>query len=181
MQVPDLYIRSIRSCLTSGEVDAVYVCVPNHLHREYAEAAARNRVHVLYEKPLAPTRTIAAIIRTARTNNVQLRPPVPQSTSGTAKIDPMSGSSSMDRPNARKRKCATRLLSRCQSAMRRTVCCQTMPKLPTASSCMGHGQVVLNTGLLHHAAATSRPARLQPAGRGTTGELVQSRCSYETA
>ena len=40
-------------CLQSGEVDAVYLAVPNHLHREYAERAARAGVHVLCEKPLA--------------------------------------------------------------------------------------------------------------------------------
>ncbi len=40
-------------CLRSGEVDAVYLALPNHLHREYAERAARAGVHVLCEKPLA--------------------------------------------------------------------------------------------------------------------------------
>jgi glucose-fructose oxidoreductase len=40
-------------CLRSGEVDAVYLAVPNHVHREYAERAARAGVHVLCEKPLA--------------------------------------------------------------------------------------------------------------------------------
>ena len=29
-------------CLESGEVDAVYIALPNHLHREYAVAAARS-------------------------------------------------------------------------------------------------------------------------------------------
>lgn len=36
-------------------VDAVYLCVPNALHRDLAERAARAGKHVLCEKPLAPT------------------------------------------------------------------------------------------------------------------------------
>jgi len=40
-------------CLLSGEVDAVYIALPNSMHREYAVRAAEARVHVLCEKPLA--------------------------------------------------------------------------------------------------------------------------------
>lgn len=40
-------------CLKSGAVDAVYIALPNHLHCEYAERAARAGVHVLCEKPMA--------------------------------------------------------------------------------------------------------------------------------
>lgn len=40
-------------CLQSGEIDAVYIALPNHLHRAYAVAAAEARVHVLCEKPMA--------------------------------------------------------------------------------------------------------------------------------
>jgi predicted dehydrogenase len=39
----------------SGDIDAVYVAVPNHKHREYTERAARHGVHVLVEKPMAVT------------------------------------------------------------------------------------------------------------------------------
>jgi glucose-fructose oxidoreductase len=38
-----------------SQVDAVYLAVPNHLHREYAVRAAQARVHVLCEKPMAVT------------------------------------------------------------------------------------------------------------------------------
>jgi glucose-fructose oxidoreductase len=43
------------ACLASGEVDAVYLAVPNHLHCEYAVRAAEAGVHVLCEKPMAVT------------------------------------------------------------------------------------------------------------------------------
>jgi predicted dehydrogenase len=39
--------------LRSGEVDAVYIALPNHLHRDYTVRAARAGVHVLCEKPMA--------------------------------------------------------------------------------------------------------------------------------
>jgi predicted dehydrogenase len=39
--------------LRSGEVDAVYIALPNSLHAEYAIRAAQAGVHVLVEKPMA--------------------------------------------------------------------------------------------------------------------------------
>jgi predicted dehydrogenase len=41
--------------MRSGKVDAVYLCLPNSLHCEYAVRAARAGVHVLCEKPMAVT------------------------------------------------------------------------------------------------------------------------------
>jgi predicted dehydrogenase len=41
-------------CLQDG-IDAVYIALPNSMHRAYAEGAARAGVHVLCEKPMAVT------------------------------------------------------------------------------------------------------------------------------
>jgi len=41
--------------LASDAVDAVYIAVPNDLHAEMTLIAARHGVHVLCEKPMAPT------------------------------------------------------------------------------------------------------------------------------
>jgi predicted dehydrogenase len=54
-------------------VDAVYLVLPNHLHREYAVRAANARVHVLCEKPMAVTEEdCQAMIDAADTNHVKL-------------------------------------------------------------------------------------------------------------
>jgi predicted dehydrogenase len=60
------------ACLRSG-IDAVYIALPNHLHRRYAERAARAGVHVLCEKPMALTeRDCEAMIRAADKGGVKL-------------------------------------------------------------------------------------------------------------
>ena len=56
-----------------SEVDAVYIAVPNHLHREYAVRAANAGVHVLCEKPMAVTEEeCKAMIDAAEQNQVKL-------------------------------------------------------------------------------------------------------------
>jgi glucose-fructose oxidoreductase len=41
--------------LASGEIDAVYIALPNDLHADAVVRAAAHGVHVLCEKPMAPT------------------------------------------------------------------------------------------------------------------------------
>lgn len=59
-------------CLKDG-VDAVYIVLPNHLHREYAVRAAKSGVHVLCEKPMAVTSLeCEEMIRAAEESRVKL-------------------------------------------------------------------------------------------------------------
>lgn len=46
---------SFETVLEQGEIDAVYIATPNSRHKEFALRAAASGVHVLCEKPLAPT------------------------------------------------------------------------------------------------------------------------------
>ena len=61
------------TCLHSGLIDAVYIALPNNLHRDYAVRAARAGVHVLCEKPLAVTEDdCQKIIKACAEHNVKL-------------------------------------------------------------------------------------------------------------
>ncbi|WP_206603133.1 Gfo/Idh/MocA family protein [Leptolyngbya ohadii] len=60
-------------CLNSGEVDAVYIALPNHLHREYTVRTAEQGIHVLCEKPMAVTADeCEEMIRACESNDVKL-------------------------------------------------------------------------------------------------------------
>jgi predicted dehydrogenase len=59
--------------MKSGDVDAVYIAVPNHEHGDYTIRAAKRGVHVLCEKPMAVTeRECRAMIRAVEKNDVKL-------------------------------------------------------------------------------------------------------------
>jgi len=71
--VENLYsYDEFEQCLAEG-IDAVYITVPNHLHKEYAIRAANQGVHVLVEKPMAVTEAdCKAMIDAAERNRVKL-------------------------------------------------------------------------------------------------------------
>jgi len=73
-RVPATYTyEGYADCLKSGDIDAVYLALPNFLHRDYAVAAARAGIHVLCEKPLAVTEEECEdMIRAARQAGVRL-------------------------------------------------------------------------------------------------------------
>ena len=58
---------------SSGEIDAVYIALPNHMHKDYTIRAARAGLHVLCEKPMAVNADeCEEMIRAAREANVRL-------------------------------------------------------------------------------------------------------------
>jgi predicted dehydrogenase len=60
-------------CLKSGEIDAVYIALPNSMHHAYAVAAANAGIHVLCEKPMALDETeCKSMITAAEENGVKL-------------------------------------------------------------------------------------------------------------
>lgn len=59
--------------LRSGKVDAVYITVPNHLHKDYTVRAAQAGIHVLCEKPMANNvEECEEMIRSVEQHNVKL-------------------------------------------------------------------------------------------------------------
>lgn len=60
-------------CLSSGEVDAVYIALPNSMHREYTVQAALAGMHVLCEKPMGlSTDECQEMIAAAQARGVKL-------------------------------------------------------------------------------------------------------------
>ena len=47
--------EDVDELFASGEIDAVYIALPNDMHKEYTVRAARAGLHVLCEKPMAVT------------------------------------------------------------------------------------------------------------------------------
>ncbi len=60
-------------CLRESELDAVYIALPNNLHKDFALRAMGAGVHVLCEKPMAvDSKECMEMIEGAKKNNVKL-------------------------------------------------------------------------------------------------------------
>jgi len=71
--VPTHTYQQYDHLLSSGDVDAVFIALPNHLHADYAIRAAEQGVHILCEKPMAVTEEeCRKMIRAAEKNKVKL-------------------------------------------------------------------------------------------------------------
>ena len=67
------YAEAFEEGLMEAGLDAVYLALPNHLHREYTERAASMGVHVLTEKPMSLTEEdCRAMIDACDVNGVKL-------------------------------------------------------------------------------------------------------------
>ncbi|HEY7530823.1 MAG TPA: Gfo/Idh/MocA family oxidoreductase [Gemmatimonadota bacterium] len=65
--------RSLEELLGRDDVDAVDVCLPNHLHQDAVLAALAAGKHVLCEKPLAPTAEgVEAVVEARRGTGLQV-------------------------------------------------------------------------------------------------------------
>ena len=60
-----LRYTELEPCLAEVELDAVYIATPNHLHQRQAIACLAAGIHVLCEKPLAPTYAEVETMRAA--------------------------------------------------------------------------------------------------------------------
>jgi glucose-fructose oxidoreductase len=70
---PTYDYKHYEELLASGDINAVYIVVPNSEHRKFTEPAARAGVHVLCEKPLAySVRDAKAMVDVCRKAKVHL-------------------------------------------------------------------------------------------------------------
>lgn len=68
-----LVASNYEELIESGEVDLVYICLPNVLHEEWAVRALANNLHVLLEKPAAPdTAAVRNLLAAAAQSNCRL-------------------------------------------------------------------------------------------------------------
>jgi len=65
--------EGVDELFASGEIDAVYIALPNDMHKDYTIRAARAGLHVLCEKPMAVSASeCEEMIRATRAANVKL-------------------------------------------------------------------------------------------------------------
>ena len=72
-KVPTYTYAQYDELMAGGGIDAVYIVLPNAMHKEYTIRAARHKVHVLCEKPLASdAKECAEMIDACREAGVKL-------------------------------------------------------------------------------------------------------------
>lgn len=65
--------KEYQDCLHSGAIDAVFIALPNDMHRDFTLRALRAGIHVLSEKPLAITkRDCEQMVQEGKKNRVKL-------------------------------------------------------------------------------------------------------------
>ena len=57
--MPTYGYDDFEKALAQEHANAVFIALPNTLHREFTERAAKSNVHVLCEKPMATNEEIA--------------------------------------------------------------------------------------------------------------------------
>jgi predicted dehydrogenase len=71
--VPTLSYDDFEKALANEKIDASFIVLPNSMHREFTERAAKSSVHVLCEKPMATNeKDCEAMIRACDRANVKL-------------------------------------------------------------------------------------------------------------
>lgn len=72
--ISNLYsMENIEECLSSGEIDALYIATPNNKHKSLVQLAAYHGVHVLCEKPMEmDVHSCQAMIESAEGHNIKL-------------------------------------------------------------------------------------------------------------
>lgn len=73
-KVENTYLfNELETCLKNDEIDVLYIATPNETHRAIVEQAAKHKVHVLCEKPMAVTEEDCFLMsEAARKNNIKL-------------------------------------------------------------------------------------------------------------
>jgi UDP-N-acetylglucosamine 3-dehydrogenase len=66
-------VKDWKKVITRGDIDVIFINTPNYLHEEMVIGAAKNKKHVLVEKPISITAKAADnMVKAAKTNGIYL-------------------------------------------------------------------------------------------------------------
>ena len=72
IQIPKYY-GSYQELLEDPEITAIYIPLPNHLHKEWSIQAAKHQKHILCEKPFVlSTKEAQEVFKTCKENRVRV-------------------------------------------------------------------------------------------------------------